>query len=198
MDVLLVIPPNFRPANHVRDVLVEHPQTKAYHNIVQFNNQLRYILVIKKTLDGEESPFTLALHDEAEIIYKLSRGESANEKIHYKWEELQNAIDVLLDNQASLNKLTEKAIGIKQIIEKKEGLVRMHMMGKRVNYACRTVITPDPNIEVDAFGIPEAFAMKLTYPVPVTPWNVSMLRKMVLNGPDIHPGILKYHEFCLK
>lgn len=190
MDVVPVIPPNFRPANHVRDVLVEHPQTKAYHSIVQFNNQLRYMLVVKKTMDGEESPFTPALHEEAETIYKLSRGDSANEKIHYKWEELQNAIDVLLDNQASLNKLNEKAIGIKQIIEKKEGLVRMHMMGKRVNYACRTVITPDPNIEVDALGIPEAFALKLTYPVPVTPWNVSMLRKMVLNGPDVHPGML--------
>lgn len=188
MDVIPVIPPNFRPANHVRDVLVEHPQTKAYHNIVQANNQLKYILAVKKFNDGEKSVLSQSMLEEAENIFKLSRGDSANEKIHYKWEELQNAIDVLLDNQATLNKLSEKAIGIKQIIEKKEGLIRMHMMGKRVNYACRTVITPDPNIEVDALGVPEAFALKLTYPVPVTPWNVSTLRKMVLNGPDTHPG----------
>lgn len=188
MNVLPVIPPNFRPANHVRDTLVEHPQTKAYHNVVLFNNQLRYILAVKRTMDGEESPFTPALHAEAENIFKLSRGETSNEKIHYKWEELQTAIDMILDTQSSPNRLTEKSLGIKQIIEKKEGLVRMHMMGKRVNYACRTVITPDPNIEVDSLGIPEAFALKLTYPVPVTPWNVSTLRKMVLNGPDKHPG----------
>jgi DNA-directed RNA polymerase I subunit RPA1 len=175
LDVVPVIPPNFRPANHVRDVLVEHPQTKAYHNIVLFNNQLRYILIVKKSEDGEENLLNRTMQEEADNIFKLSRGESGNEKIFYKWEELQNL-------------LSEKAIGIKQIIEKKEHLVRMHMMGKRVNYACRTVITPDPNIEVDSLGIPEAFAMKLTYPVPVTPWNVSMLRKMVLNGPDIHPG----------
>lgn len=32
------------------------------------------------------------------------------------------------------------------------------------------------------------FATKLTYPQPVTPWNVKELRQAVLNGPDVHPG----------
>jgi len=32
--------------------------------------------------------------------------------------------------------------GLKQLVEKKQGLFRMHMMGKRVNFAARTVITP--------------------------------------------------------
>lgn len=62
------------------------------------------------------------------------------------------------------------------------------MMGKRVNFAARTVITPDPNISVEEVGIPDVFAMKLSYPVPVTAWNVAELRKMVINGPNIHPG----------
>ena len=31
--------------------------------------------------------------------------------------------------------------GIKQALEKKEGLFRKHMMGKRVNYAARSVIS---------------------------------------------------------
>lgn len=66
------------------------------------------------------------------------------------------------------------------------------MMGKRVNFAARTVITPDPNINIDQIGVPEAFALKLTYPVPVTDWNVSELRKMVSNGPNIHPGLLVF------
>ena len=38
--------------------------------------------------------------------------------------------------------------GLKQRLEKKQGLFRMHMMGKRVNYACRSVISPDPNLRV--------------------------------------------------
>ena len=64
----------------------------------------------------------------------------------------------------------------------------MHMMGKRVNFAARTVITPDPNINIDEVGLPEVFAKSLTYREPVTPWNVDMLRQMVMNGPDVHPG----------
>ncbi len=38
--------------------------------------------------------------------------------------------------------------GLKQRLEKKQGLFRMNMMGKRVNYACRSVISPDPNLRV--------------------------------------------------
>lgn len=75
-----------------------------------------------------------------------------------------------------------------QIIEKKEGIIRMHMMGKRVNYAARSVITPDPCLNIDEIGLPEEFAKCLTYPVPVTGWNVAELQNMVLNGPNKHPG----------
>lgn len=64
------------------------------------------------------------------------------------------------------------------------------MMGKRVNFAARTVITPDPNINVEEVGVPDLFAKKLSYPVPVTSWNISQLRKMVINGPNIHPGFV--------
>jgi len=54
--------------------------------------------------------------------------------------------------------------GIRQLLEKKEGLFRMNMMGKRVNYACRSVISPDPYIAVNEIGIPPYFATRLTYP----------------------------------
>lgn len=36
--------------------------------------------------------------------------------------------------------------------------------------------------------LPQVFATKLTYPQPVTPWNVKELRQAVLNGPNVHPG----------
>ena len=45
--------------------------------------------------------------------------------------------------------------GFKQLIERKTGIFRMNMMGKRVNFACRTVITPDPNLSIDEIGLPE-------------------------------------------
>ena len=85
------------------------------------------------------------------------------------------------------------------MIERKQGLFRMHMMGKRVNFAARTVITPDPNIGIDEIGLPDVFAKRLTYQVPVTPWNVSELRELVLNGPEVHPGaVMVENEFGQK
>ncbi len=62
------------------------------------------------------------------------------------------------------------------------------MMGKRVNYAARSVISPDPCININEIGVPYVFAKKLTYPQPVTPWNFQELKQMVINGPDKHPG----------
>ena len=64
----------------------------------------------------------------------------------------------------------------------------MNMQGKRVNFAARTVITPDPNLSIDEIGLPEVFAKKLTYKTPVTHWNVEELRQAVINGPNVHPG----------
>ena len=34
----------------------------------------------------------------------------------------------------------------------------------------------------------KVFATRLTYPQPVTHWNVKELRQAVINGPKIHPG----------
>lgn len=62
------------------------------------------------------------------------------------------------------------------------------LQGKRVNYAARSVISPDINIETNEIGIPPVFAKKLTYPEPVTQVNVAELRQLVINGPKIHPG----------
>ena len=79
-------------------------------------------------------------------------------------------------------------IFVLQILEKKEGLFRKNMMGKRVNFAARSVISPDPFINTNEIGIPLVFATKLTYPEPVTSFNFNELKQAVLNGPDVHPG----------
>ena len=74
------------------------------------------------------------------------------------------------------------------MLEKKEGLFRTNLMGKRVNFACRSVIAPDPYIDTDEVGIPLRFAKELIYPEPVTSYNVNMLRERVENGIDQYPG----------
>ena len=59
---------------------------------------------------------------------------------------------------------SETTSGICQLLEKKEGVFRQKMMGKRVNYACRSVISPEPYLAVNEIGIPPVFALRLTYP----------------------------------
>jgi len=54
------------------------------------------------------------------------------------------------------------------------------MMGKRVNFAARSVITPDPNLNVEEIGIPEVFAKKLTYAERVNGRNFEELRKVYI------------------
>ena len=61
--------------------------------------------------------------------------------------------------------------GIKQLLEKKEGLFRMKMMGKRVNYAARSVISPDPNLNTNEVGVPLFMAKKLSFPETVNDVN---------------------------
>ena len=64
--------------------------------------------------------------------------------------------------------------GIRQQLEKKEGLFRKNMMGKRVNFAARSVISPDPYLAAGEIGVPPYFATRLSYPERVTPWNVQV------------------------
>ena len=64
--------------------------------------------------------------------------------------------------------------GIRQQLEKKEGLFRKNMMGKRVNFACRSVISPDPYLGTGEIGVPPYFAMRLSYPERVTAFNVEV------------------------
>lgn len=179
MDAIPVTPPKSRPMNIINDMMKGNPQTDIYINIIENNNVLNVIL---KCMKGHEEK----LSEEAKVVYKNMRGANNHEKLYNAWLHLQSSVDILLD--VNMSREMQSAEGLKQVLEKKEGLIRKHMMGKRVNFAARTVITPDPNIDVDEIGIPDIFARKLSYPVPVTAWNVGDLRKMVMNGPDVHPG----------
>ncbi|XP_003705866.1 RNA polymerase I subunit RpI1 [Megachile rotundata] len=188
-EVIPVLPPIVRPVNFVNGQMIEHPQSQVYKSIIQDCLVLRNI--IQTIQDGN----TNQLPEEGKLVFEQIKGNTAIEKLHNAWQSLQINVDHLMDRD--MNKTAESANcqGLKQVIEKKEGVIRMHMMGKRVNFAARSVITPDPNLNIDEIGIPETFALKLTYPVPVTSWNAAWLRKLILNGPDVHPGaVMVEHE----
>ena len=77
---------------------------------------------------------------------------------------------------------------IRQRLKGKEGRIRNNLMGKRVDFSARSVITPDPNIDLDELGVPVKIATNLTYPEKVNSFNKDKLNKLIMNGPDKWPG----------
>ncbi|XP_029165392.1 DNA-directed RNA polymerase I subunit RPA1 [Nylanderia fulva] len=181
-EVIPVLPPIVRPVNFVNGQMIEHPQTYIYKSIIQD------CLVLRNIIQTIQDGGTDQLPQEGRLVFEQIRGQTAVEKLHNAWQSLQSNVDHLMDRDINRTPESINGLGLKQILEKKEGIIRMHMMGKRVNFAARSVITPDPDLSIDEIGIPEAFARKLTYPTTVTPWNVVELRRLVLNGPNVHPG----------
>ena len=70
---------------------------------------------------------------------------------------------------------------ISERLKAKEGRVRGNLMGKRVDFSARTVITGDPNLNVNQVGIPRTIASNLTYPEIVTPFNLDYLQHLGQN-----------------
>lgn len=64
----------------------------------------------------------------------------------------------------SLQKSGRPVKAIRARLKGKEGRLRGNLMGKRVDFSARTVITGDPNLELDEVGVPKTIAMNLTFP----------------------------------
>ncbi len=83
---------------------------------------------------------------------------------------------------------------ISERIKGKQGRVRANLMGKRVDFSARSVITSDPYIDIDEVGIPKRVAMDLTIPEEVTPFNIKKLSMLVKKGREIYPGANYVHR----
>jgi DNA-directed RNA polymerase II subunit RPB1 len=73
-------------------------------------------------------------------------------------------------------------------LNSKNGRIRGNLMGKRVDFSARSVITGDPNLSIRQLGVPKKIAMNLTKPVTVNDLNRDFLMKLVQNGPEEYPG----------
>jgi DNA-directed RNA polymerase subunit A' len=109
------------------------------------------------------------------------------------WELLQYHIGTYFDNEISGVPPARHRSGrilktLSQRLKTKEGRFRGNLAGKRVNFSARTVISPDPMIDIDEVGVPEVVAKELTIPVRVNEKNIEILKELVLNGSDVWPG----------
>jgi DNA-directed RNA polymerase II subunit RPB1 len=73
-------------------------------------------------------------------------------------------------------------------LNSKNGRIRGNLMGKRVDFSARSVITGDPNLSIRQLGVPLKIATNITKPMQVNERNRDFLTKLVQNGPDNYPG----------
>jgi DNA-directed RNA polymerase II subunit RPB1 len=120
--------------------------------------------------------------------------QDANAKVIDDWTTvLQYYCATMIDNHipgcAPVAQRTGRALkSMKERLVGKGGRVRGNLMGKRVDFSARSVITPDANIGIRELGVPLAIAKNITYPVVVNERNKKYLTRLVLNGPEVHPG----------
>ncbi len=118
---------------------------------------------------------------------------ATKEQIDIASQVLQYHVATFIDNQIPGINPAQQRTGrlIKSLSERlkgKEGRIRGNLMGKRVDFSARSVITPDPNISIDELGVPIKIAMNLTFPEVVNKYNKETLLDYVRNGPDVYPG----------
>ena len=103
--------------------------------------------------------------------------------------------------KATVQRSGRETKSLQQRVKSKDGRIRGNLMGKRVDFSARSVITPDPFIDIDELGVPINIAKNLTFPERITDMNKDRLKTYILNGYDTWPGaksIKKYNEDSIK
>ena len=165
--VLPVPPPSVRPSvKQDNSQRMDDDLTHKLSDIIKYNNNL------KKTIGNSNS--------KKQTIDDLTKV-------------LQYHIATMIDNDIS--GISQSALrsgrslkSIMQRLKGKEGRIRNNLMGKRVDYSARSVITPDPNLELDELGVPIKIATNLTFPEIVNNYNKNKLEEYIKNG-DNYPGV---------
>lgn len=184
--VLPVPPTRFRPPMIMGGKQFEHPQNHFLTKIINLNERVQQLrLGAPSPPEGASAAGAGGDAAAAAVAAGLEAGGDAAamaaagrepaldlSRVIGVWIQLQEAVNCLMDSTKTTSMEKDSSNGIKQILERKEGLFRQNLMGKRVNYAARSVISPDPYIRNDEIGVPVKFARTLTYPQPVTAWNV--------------------------
>ncbi|NCO96533.1 MAG: DNA-directed RNA polymerase subunit A' [Candidatus Aenigmarchaeota archaeon CG_4_9_14_3_um_filter_37_18] len=105
------------------------------------------------------------------------------------WELLQYHISTYINNEITGVPPARHRSGrilktLTQRLKAKDGRFRHNLIGKRVNFSARTVVSPDPMLDIDEVGVPLEIAKELTIPVVIEKKNVKYIQKLIENYPD--------------
>ena len=141
MDVIPVLPPDLRPLVPLEGGrFATSDLNDLYRRVINRNNRLKRLIDLKAP----------------DIIVR-------NEK-----RMLQESVDVLFDNGrhgrviTGTNKRPLKSLS--DTLKGKQGRFRQNLLGKRVDYSGRTVITIGPNLRLHQCGLPKKMALELFKP----------------------------------
>ncbi|MDD3263976.1 MAG: DNA-directed RNA polymerase subunit A' [Candidatus Nanoarchaeia archaeon] len=151
------------------------------------------------TLESGERSEDHLTHKLIEIVrynQKLSENVNAGSPevvIEDVWDLLQFHVATYYNNSIpqlppARTKSGDKLTSLTERLKTKEGRIRKNLIGKRCDFAARSVISPDPLIRINEVGVPRFVAMKLTIPEKVNEFNMEYMKKFIINGPENYPG----------
>ncbi len=151
-----------------------------------------------ETGERSEDDLTHKLVDIIRINQKLDANINAGAPqliIEDLWELLQYHITTYFNNETANIPPARHRSGrplktLAQRLKGKEGRFRYNLSGKRVNFSARTVVSPDPRIDMDEVGVPLEVAEELTIPITVTEWNIDRCKEYILSQHYPHATYL--------
>jgi DNA-directed RNA polymerase II subunit RPB1 len=165
-SVLPVPPPSVRPSvKHDAQQRSEDDLTHIYSNIIKTNKDLQEKIVNNASPNVVEGLTRLLQYFIAMIVNNKTKGAAPLAQRSGR------------PYQCIMGRLNAK-----------NGRIRGNLMGKRVDFSARSVITGDPNLSIAQLGVPMKIAKNITKPVVVNDRNRDYLMKLVRNGPEIYPG----------
>ena len=135
-----VLPPIFRPISKMGDITLQADINELYRDVLQTQDHVNNISVeLGPTGAAEER---LNLYNSVKAAFGLGNPITAEGRARG----LKGAIHQIIGNTP------------------KSGLFQSKVISKPVDVVARSVITPDPNLDMDSIGIPEDSAWKLYTP----------------------------------
>ena len=150
LTLLPVIAPRSRPFVITDNMVCDDDLTIQYYDIVKVNNHL----ADKNLSETKRQKYISTLNFRIKCLMDNSHGKSKHTN-------------------------NRPRRGIRERVAGKSGIIRSHLMGKRVNQSSRTVIGPDVNILLGWMAIPPEVASILTVPERVTEFNREYLLSII-------------------
>lgn len=201
IDVIQVVPPCVRPSVvHDSNMRSEDDLTQKYLEILKTNNALKEKL---DTIDDLKKNKTSKIEELLQETKDITKAEQKYKELIEKHERVLEDAHMSVQIQVT-TLINNKLPGVPEIQNRshlplkcltqrlvtKGGRIRGNLMGKRVDFSARSVITPDPKIDIDQIGVPKSIAMNLTFPETVNQFTIEKCKQWVKNGPDVYPGAL--------